>query len=90
MKLVLVVLALAAAPSSSPGAEVATDPVGAATKPTPTRVLSQGAGQTLNASQGDACGAAERPLKEAAAGAPASQDAATDMDVENVTPVKGA
>ena len=83
-------VALAAAPSSSPGAEVAADPVGAATKPTPTRVLSQGAGQTLNASQGDACGAAERPLKEAAAGAPASQDAATDMDVENVTPVKGA
>ena len=83
-------VALAAAPSSSPGAEVAADPVDAATKPTPTRVLSQGAGQTLNASQGDACGAAERPLKEAAAGAPASQDAATDMDVENVTPVEGA
>ena len=34
--------------------------------------------------------AADPPLKEGAAGAPAPQDAATDMDVENMTPVEGA
>jgi hypothetical protein len=79
-----------AAPSFSPGPEAAADPLDA-TKSTRTRVLSQGAEQTLNASHGgDATMAADPPLKEGAAGAPAPQDAATDMDVENMTPVEGA
>jgi len=80
-----------AAPSFSPGPETAADPLDV-TKSTRTRVLSQGAEQTLNTSQGggDATMAADPPLKEGSAGALAPQDAATDMDVENMTPVEGA